>query len=67
MTRFYAAKAMQAIELAVRKVVAAVAEGDMLRMQMAIVRRLAKYDPADTITLGREIARHVLAAGRYTV
>ena len=67
MARFYAAKAMQTVEASVRKVVAAVAEGDMLRTQMAIVRRLAKHEPADTIGLGRQIARHVLAAGRYSV
>jgi butyryl-CoA dehydrogenase len=67
MARFYAAQAMQAIEASVRKVVAAVAEGDMLRTQMAIVRRLAKYEPANTIAVGREIAGHVLAAGRYSL
>jgi butyryl-CoA dehydrogenase len=58
---------MQTIEASARKVVATVAEGDMLRTQMTIVRRLAKYDPANTIALGRQIANHVLAAGRYTI
>ena len=67
MAEFYAAKAMQTVEASARKVVAAVAEGDMLRTQMAIVRRLAKHDPANTIALGRQIAHHVLAAGRYTI
>jgi butyryl-CoA dehydrogenase len=67
MTRFYGAKAMQTIELAVRKVVGAVAEGDMLRTQMAIVRRLSKYDPVNTVALGRQIAEHVIRAGRYAV
>jgi butyryl-CoA dehydrogenase len=67
MTRYYAAKAMQTIELSARKIVAAVAEGDMLRTQMAIVRRLAKYEPVNTISIGRRIAQNVLAAGRYTV
>src|ERR1022692_2169733 len=67
MTRYYAAKAMQTAELASRKVIAAVAEGDMLRTQMAILRRLSKHEPADTIGLGRQIAKHVLAAGRYSL
>jgi alkylation response protein AidB-like acyl-CoA dehydrogenase len=67
MTRYYAAKAMQTVELAARKVVAAVAEGDMLRTQLAILRRLSKYEPANTIAVGREIARRVIAAGRYTL
>ena len=55
------------VELAARKVIAAVAEGDMLRTQMAILRRLAKHEPADTIALGRQIARHVIEAGRYSL
>jgi len=67
MTRHYAAKGSQTVELAARKVIAAVAEGDMLRTQMAIVRRLAKHEPADTIAIGRQIARHVIEAGRYAL
>src|ERR1019366_5729418 len=67
MAQIYAAKAMQAIESSARKVVSAVAEGDMLRTQMAILRKLAKHDPANTVALGRQIAGHVLAAGRFTI
>jgi butyryl-CoA dehydrogenase len=67
LTRYYAAKAMQTVENSVRKVIAAVADGDMLRTQMAIVRRLAKHEPANTVALGRQIAQHVVAAGRYTL
>jgi alkylation response protein AidB-like acyl-CoA dehydrogenase len=67
MTRYYAAKAIETVERSARKVIATVAEGDMLRTQMAILRRLAKHEPADAITLGRQIARHVLAAGRYSL
>jgi butyryl-CoA dehydrogenase len=67
MTRFYASKAMQVVELSSRKVVATVAEGDMLRTQVAILRKLAKHEPADTIVLGRDIARRVVEAGCYTL
>ncbi len=67
LARLYAAKAMNTIELAARKVVAAAAEGDMLRTQMTILRRLAKHDPADTIGLRREAAAHVVRAGKYTL
>jgi butyryl-CoA dehydrogenase len=66
MAGFYAAKAMQTVEASARKVIAAVAEGDLLRTQMAIVRRLSKHEPANTIALGRQIAHHVLVAGRYS-
>jgi butyryl-CoA dehydrogenase len=67
MARLYSAKAMDVIELAGRKVVAAVAEGDMLRTQMTILRRLAKHEPADTISLRREVAKHVIRAGKYVI
>jgi len=67
MTRYYAAKAIETVEKSVRKVVAAAAEGDMLRTQMAIVRRLSKYEPADTVSVGRQIAQSVIKAGRYTL
>jgi butyryl-CoA dehydrogenase len=65
LARLYAAKAMDTIELAARKVIAAAAEGDMLRTQMTILRRLAKHDPADTVALRREAATHVVRLGKY--
>jgi alkylation response protein AidB-like acyl-CoA dehydrogenase len=67
MARLYAAKAMDIVELSARKVIAAAAEGDMLKTQTAILRRLAKHDPIDTIALRRQVAKHVIAAGRYTL
>jgi alkylation response protein AidB-like acyl-CoA dehydrogenase len=67
LARLYAAKAMDTVELAARKVIAAAAEGDMLRTQMTILRRLARHDPADTIQLRREVAAHVVRAGKYTL
>jgi alkylation response protein AidB-like acyl-CoA dehydrogenase len=67
LARIYVAKAMDTVELAARKVIAAAAEGDMLRTQMAILRRLAKHDPTDTILLRREAAAHVVKAGRYSL
>jgi alkylation response protein AidB-like acyl-CoA dehydrogenase len=67
MTRYYAARAADKVEFAARKVVAGSAEGDMLRTQMAILRRLSKREPADTIGIGRQIARHVIEAGRYSL
>ena len=57
MARIYAAGAIEKIELAARKVIAAVAEGDMARTQFTILRRLAKHDPADTVALRRQVAR----------
>jgi alkylation response protein AidB-like acyl-CoA dehydrogenase len=67
MARIYAAAAIEKIELCARKVIAAVAEGDMARTQFTILRRLAKHDPADTISLRRQVARHVVMAGKYSL
>ena len=67
MAKLYTAKAMDVIELSARKVIAAAAEGDMLRTQVAILRRLAKHDPVDTVALRRLVAGTMLRAGRYTV
>ena len=61
---YYSSHALDRIELASRKVIAACAEGDMLRTQMAIHRRLAKREPVGAVALGREIARHVLTTLR---
>jgi butyryl-CoA dehydrogenase len=67
MAQVYAAHAMERIEAAARKVLAACAEGDMLRTQMTIMRRLFKYEPINTIELRRQIADKVLEAGKYVV
>ena len=67
MTRLYAATAFHIIESAARQVIAAVAEGDMLRTQLAIFRRLVKHEPADTIALSRTIARASIENGRYPI
>jgi butyryl-CoA dehydrogenase len=65
MTQVYVARAMETIEAAARKVVAAIAEGDMLRTQMAILRRLLKYEPINTIALREKIAARVIEQGKY--
>jgi alkylation response protein AidB-like acyl-CoA dehydrogenase len=67
MARIYAAKAMGIVELAARKVIAAAAEGDMLRTQLAILRRLSKHEAVNTISLRRQVAEHVIKAGKYTL
>ena len=67
LTRYYAVKAFEKVEMASRKVIGASSEGDMLRTQRAILRRLAKYEPADTVALGRQISNHIVAAGKYSL
>ena len=65
MTRVYLTQALEKVEAAAKKVIADVAEGDMLRTQLAIVRRLAKYEPFNTIALRQQIAQKTIEAGKY--
>jgi alkylation response protein AidB-like acyl-CoA dehydrogenase len=67
MTQVYVAKAMATIEAAAKRIIADVAEGDMLRTQMAILRRLTKSEPANVIGLQDAIAARTLEAGKYTL
>jgi butyryl-CoA dehydrogenase len=67
MTRVYLAMAFEKVESAARKVIAAVAEGDTLRTQLAILRRLAKYEPFNTIELRQQIAQRAIERGKYTL
>ncbi len=67
MARIYASGAFEKIELAARRIISAVAEGDMLRTQLTILRRLSKHDGTDTISLRRLVARHVIQAGKYAL
>ena len=67
MTRVYLTQAMEKIEAAAKRVIAAVAEGDMLRTQLAILRRLAKYEPFNTIELRQKIAQRAIEVGKYSL
>jgi butyryl-CoA dehydrogenase len=67
MTRVYLSQAMEKIEAAAKKVIAAVADGDMLRTQLAILRRLAKHEPFNTIELRQRIAQKVIERGKYAL
>jgi hypothetical protein len=60
-----AARSFRIVESAAERILGAVAEGDMLRTQIAIFRRLTKHEPVNTVALGRTVAEHMLAAERY--
>ncbi len=53
------------VEATGKTVLAAVSDGDTLRTQLAGLRRLLRYTPADTVALRRQIARRLVAAGGY--
>ena len=67
MTQVYLSEAFARVEMAARRVLAAAAEGDNLRIQTAILRRLVKHDPVNTIALRQQIAARVIEAGKYVI
>jgi len=64
-TGLLADESLALAEQAARRVLAASAEGDMLRTHLAILRRLARAIPADAVALSRAVAQHCVAAERY--
>jgi butyryl-CoA dehydrogenase len=64
---YYGVRAFNIVRNAAERVLGAVAEGDMLQTQMAILRRLTKHEPVNSVALGREIAARMIEAGRYTL
>jgi alkylation response protein AidB-like acyl-CoA dehydrogenase len=53
------------VELAARSALAAMAEGDVLRTQLAALRRLLKTMPANTVAMRRRLADAMVAKGGY--
>jgi acyl-CoA dehydrogenase-like protein len=64
-TRVFIADAADRAEREARTALAATVEGDMLRTQLAVLRRFAKRDAIDTIALRRRVAAAVLSGDRY--
>jgi butyryl-CoA dehydrogenase len=67
MTRIYLSQAFEKVESAARKIIAAVADGDMMRTQLAILRRLSKHEPFNTIELRQQVAQKVIERGKYMI
>lgn len=67
MTGVIAEESLALADVAAKRVLAASAEGDELRTQLAILRRLAKAVPADTVALSRAVAKECVRLERYPV
>jgi butyryl-CoA dehydrogenase len=67
MTGLLADETMGMAEQAARRVLASCGEGDMLRTQLAILRRLSRFTPADAARLSRTVARHAIQLERYPI
>ncbi len=67
MTQVCLMNAMEKVESAAKTVLAAASDGDTLRTQMAILRRLCKCEPWNTVALRKLIAQRVIEAGKYVL
>ena len=59
--------AMSRVEFSSRQILAAVAEGDALRMQLGGLRRLLRWVPINTVRTRQRIAEHLTDNGRYAI
>lgn len=67
LAKYYSARSFNIIRNAAERVLGAVAEGDSLQIQNAMLRRLTKHEPVNLTVLGREIASAMTEAGRYAI
>jgi alkylation response protein AidB-like acyl-CoA dehydrogenase len=65
MTGLLAGEAIHVAEQCARRILAACADGDMLRTQIAILRRLARVAPANAVALSRTVAQACIEADKY--
>jgi len=65
--RTYINDAMSRVEFAARQVLAAVAEGDALRTQLAALRRLLRWTPVNTVKARQRVAEFLTDSGRYAL
>ncbi|MEF3311051.1 acyl-CoA dehydrogenase family protein [Paenibacillus sp. GYB004] len=67
MAKVYVCEAFAEIEQAAKQNVAAMASGDLLSLQLSVLRKWTRHTPVDTISLKRRIAESVKTEQRYTV
>lgn len=63
--RVFLHDAADRVETGARRALAGVLEGDMLRTQLAVLRRFLKREPADTIAMRQRISAAIQAGDRY--
>ncbi len=67
MSAVFLRDAMARVEISARNVIGACSDPSSLRMNMQILRRLAVYDPVDTVALRRTVAKRLLEKERYAL
>lgn len=66
MTQLYINDAIGRVEERAKNVMAAISEGDMLRTNLAALKRFLKFPPLNTIEIRRKIANKMLEANGYS-
>lgn len=67
LTRAYVFEAFPRIEQRARHILSAMEEGDVLRTQLSVLKKLTRYTPINEVSLKRSIAKQVLEADGYVV
>ncbi|HMG87621.1 MAG TPA: acyl-CoA dehydrogenase family protein [Terracidiphilus sp.] len=65
MTSLLAEESMGMAEQTARRILSACGEGDMLRTQLAILRRLVRFTPVDSVALSHGVAKQCVQLERY--
>jgi Acyl-CoA dehydrogenase, C-terminal domain len=65
MTQLYINDAIGRVEERAKNVMAAISEGDMLRTNLAALKRFLKFPPLNTIEIRRKIADKMLESNTY--
>src|SRR3972149_2540106 len=65
MVKVYVNDAFNRVEVFAKQALAAVAEGDTLRIQLSALEKLTRFTPVNTIGMRREVADSVIKIGRY--
>jgi alkylation response protein AidB-like acyl-CoA dehydrogenase len=66
-TRTFVNDAAVRIEFSAKQVLAAVADGDALRVQLGALRRLIRWAPVNTVRTRQRIADFLIDSGRYAL
>ncbi|PTM56506.1 acyl-CoA dehydrogenase family protein [Desmospora activa] len=67
LTTAYVYEAFPLIEQKAKRILATMEEGDILRTQLSILKKLTRFEPINEVTLKRKIAARILEEERYVV
>lgn len=67
MTVVYVHEAFEAMESLAKQTLSAIEEGDVLRTQLSMLKKMTRRTPVNTVSLKRDIASRVIQGERYIV